>query len=43
MDDSVITCDHIIDANAESKSYDKASSYNEKTKSISTNFDEEQK
>ena len=43
MDDSVITCDHIIEADAESKSYDKALSYNEKTKTISTNFNEEQR
>ena len=37
-DDSVIRCDEIIDADAEPKSYDKAKSFGEETKAISTNF-----
>ena len=38
MDDSVITCDKIIDADVETKSYEEAESYNEETKTIPTNF-----
>ena len=40
MDDSVIRCDEIIDADAESKSHDKAKSCGEETKAISTKFNE---
>ena len=37
-DDAVIRCGEIIDADAEPKSYDKAKSFGEETKAISTNF-----
>ena len=40
MDDSVITCDEIIDADAEAKSNSKAKSNNEETKTFPANFNE---
>ena len=40
MDDSAITCDEIIDTDAEAKSYDNATSNEEETKATSTNFNE---
>ena len=38
MDDSAITCDQIIDADAEANSNDKAKLNNKETKSIPKNF-----
>ena len=40
MDDSAITCDEIIDTDAEAKSYHNATSNDEETKTTSTNFNE---
>ena len=42
MDDSAITCDEVIDADAEAKSNDEAKSNNKKAKTIPTNFNEKQ-
>ena len=41
MDDSAITCDEIIDADAEVKTNDKAKLNNDKTKTFSTTFNEQ--
>ena len=40
MDDSAITCDEIIDADAEAKSCNEAKSRDEETKAFSTNSNE---
>ena len=40
MDDLAITCDEIIDAGSEPKSYDKAKSKDKETKTIPANFHE---
>ena len=41
MDDSAMTCDEIIDADAEAKSNKNTKSNDEETKTIPTNFNEE--